>query len=133
MQERRSALGKYVLDSLSVGMYAHPLMSLREYIQNCADSIDELPGSSDEASIHVVIDGRRRSLSISDDGQRMLTASSQGPALLWDISTSQVLHTFDATDLRAAGLSGDGRRVLVGDALYRRGLVDGAAVWSRRP
>jgi len=68
MQRHRSAFGKYVLDSLSVGMYSHPLMALREYIQNSADAIDDRPGSSEAASIHVRIDGRRRSLTICDDG-----------------------------------------------------------------
>jgi len=60
--------GKYILDSLSAGMYSHPLMSLREYIQNSADAIDSLPGLPDSASIDVTIDGRRRSLAIRDNG-----------------------------------------------------------------
>ena len=65
---RRLTFGKYVLDSLSAGMYSHPLMCLREYIQNSADSIDYSPSLPDSASIDVVIDGRKRSLSIHDDG-----------------------------------------------------------------
>jgi len=60
--------GKYVLDSLSAGMYSHPLMSLREYIQNSADAIDNLPGLPDSATIDIAIDGRKRSLTIRDDG-----------------------------------------------------------------
>lgn len=61
-------LGKYVLDSLSAGMYSHPLMSLREYIQNSADAIDCLPGLTDNALIDVSVDGRNRSLTIRDNG-----------------------------------------------------------------
>jgi len=61
-------LGKYVLDSLSAGMYSHPLMALREYIQNSTDAIDCLPCSSHHASIDVLVDGRKRSLTISDSG-----------------------------------------------------------------
>jgi len=61
-------LGKYVLDSLSAGMYSHPLMSLREYIQNSADSIDCLPGLPNRVSIDITVDGRRRSLTINDNG-----------------------------------------------------------------
>ncbi|GAH39577.1 unnamed protein product, partial [marine sediment metagenome] len=34
-------MGKYVLDSLSFGMYNHPFMILREYIQNSVDAIDD--------------------------------------------------------------------------------------------
>jgi hypothetical protein len=60
--------GKYVLDSLSAGMYSHPLMCLREYIQNSADAIDYLPKLRDRASIDAVIDGRKKSLRIRDDG-----------------------------------------------------------------
>ena len=81
MRKNKSALGKYVLDSLSVGLYSHPLMSLREYIQNCADSIDELPGSWEKASIYVVIDGRRRSLSIRDDGVGIPCDKARGTLL----------------------------------------------------
>jgi hypothetical protein len=43
-------------------------MSLREYIQNSADAIDNLPGLPDSASIDIAIDGRKRSLTIRDDG-----------------------------------------------------------------
>lgn len=61
-------LGKYVLDSLSAGMYSHPLMALREYIQNSADSIDCLPGIMDNTSINIIVDGRKKLLTINDNG-----------------------------------------------------------------
>jgi hypothetical protein len=66
--QHRLVLGKYVLDSLSAGMYSHPLMSLREYIQNSADAIDNLLDLPNGASISVAVDGRRRSLTIRDNG-----------------------------------------------------------------
>ena len=66
--ENELTFGKFILDSLSMGMYSHPLMSLREYIQNSTDAIDCLPSAQQSASIEIVIDGRTRSLTIHDDG-----------------------------------------------------------------
>jgi len=43
-------------------------MSLREYIQNSADAIDDLPGKFVNASINITVDGRKRSLIINDNG-----------------------------------------------------------------
>jgi len=60
--------GKYILDSLSVGMYSHPLMSLREYVQNSADAIDCLSRDQRNSPIEIVVDGRKRSLVIRDNG-----------------------------------------------------------------
>ena len=60
--------GKYILDSLSVGMYSHPLMSLREYVQNSADAVDCLPDCQHSAPIEIAVDGRKRSLTIHDNG-----------------------------------------------------------------
>ena len=65
-------IGKYVLDSLSIGMYNSPLMLLREYIQNSTDAIDEekeydFKGNK-EFKIDIQIDGRNRSLKIFDTG-----------------------------------------------------------------
>ncbi len=70
---RRSFVGKYVLDSLSFGMYSHPFMILREYIQNSVDAIDEyLRGNdgrkADKGLVDIVIDGRRKSIKITDSG-----------------------------------------------------------------
>lgn len=68
-KEKRSLIfGKYVLDSLAIGMYSDPLMTLREYVQNSADAIDLLPNQSSESNIEITVDGRNRSLSIVDNG-----------------------------------------------------------------
>jgi hypothetical protein len=68
-------IGKYVLDSLSIGMYNHPLMVIREYIQNSTDAIDDLVAQGvsidnhqQEPSIEINIDGRSRSVEIKDNG-----------------------------------------------------------------
>ncbi len=79
--------GKYILDSLSVGMYSHPLMSLREYIQNSADAIDCLPDSQCSASIEIVVDGRKRSLAIHDDGIGI--SSNKAKSTLLNIGCSE--------------------------------------------
>jgi len=65
-------VGKYILDSLSIGMYSHPLMLIREYIQNSTDAIDEAIRngflSIDQARIDIKIDGKNRNLTIKDNG-----------------------------------------------------------------
>lgn len=65
-------IGKYVLDTLSIGMYNHPLMLIREYIQNSVDAIDALSqkGIMDkkDGKVDVKIDWRTKSLTITDNG-----------------------------------------------------------------
>lgn len=72
MKNKEPRIGKFILDSLSVGMYNHPLMLIREYIQNSTDAIDESlrEGNSnkDKAKIEINIDGRTRCLTIFDNG-----------------------------------------------------------------
>jgi len=69
---REAVLGKFLLDSISVGLYTNPLTPLREYIQNSADAIDELVGrgelQQDEGEIRIHVDGRNRSVCIIDNG-----------------------------------------------------------------
>ncbi|MCK4446346.1 MAG: ATP-binding protein [Candidatus Marinimicrobia bacterium] len=69
---RKPIIGKFMLDSISIGMYNHPLMVMREYIQNSVDSIDEICNNRlikrDEAKIEINIDGRNRSILIKDNG-----------------------------------------------------------------
>lgn len=60
--------GKYVLDSLSTGMYSDPLMVIREYIQNSTDSIDLIKEAKYKPLINITIDGRKRSIEIFDNG-----------------------------------------------------------------
>lgn len=65
-------VGKYILDTLSIGMYNNPLVLFREYIQNSADAIDDAIEketlSPEAARIDIALDGRRRSIIIRDNG-----------------------------------------------------------------
>lgn len=51
-------IGKHVLDLLTTGMYKEPCLIYREYIQNSADQIDELPLNerNDQNRCRIVID-----------------------------------------------------------------------------
>jgi len=68
----RPQIGKYILDSLSIGMYNHPLMMIREYIQNSVDAIDAASGESASSEfigkVDIQVDWRTKSLFISDNG-----------------------------------------------------------------
>ncbi len=68
---RKPIVGKYILDTLSIGMYNNPLMLMREYVQNSVDAIDEFKkkeGLFDNQAIDIRIDGRNRSIRIVDNG-----------------------------------------------------------------
>jgi hypothetical protein len=79
--------GKYILESLSVGMYSHPLMSLREYVQNSVDAIDYLPYIQHSALIEITVDGRNRSITIHDNGIGI--SSSKAKSTLLNIGCSE--------------------------------------------
>ena len=69
---KKPVVGKYALDSMSIGMYNHPLMVLREYVQNSVDSIDEFYNKSPlkecELKIDIKINGSDRNITIRDNG-----------------------------------------------------------------
>ena len=87
---KKPIVGKFILDSVSIGMYNHPLMLFREYIQNSTDAIDELydgrNGLRKKAKIDINIDGRNRSIAIKDDGCGI--SSSKAWNILHDIGRS---------------------------------------------
>lgn len=64
--------GKFLLEILTKGMYSNPMHVYREYIQNSTDSIDKavVNGvmSVSEATIHIQINGEKRSITIHDNG-----------------------------------------------------------------
>ena len=72
IQNKKIEIGKFILDNISVGMYNHPLMLYREYIQNSVDSIDEICSTdqffNNHAKIEINIDGRNRKIIIKDNG-----------------------------------------------------------------
>jgi len=64
-ESHKAFIGKYVLESVSIGMYDHPLMAIREYIQNSADAIDEFyktasNGADGDRAIEIAVDGRSK-------------------------------------------------------------------------
>lgn len=72
MENKKPRIGKYILDSLSIGMYNHPLMLIREYIQNSTDAIDELnrkeAAKKNRAKINIYLDGKEKKLLVQDNG-----------------------------------------------------------------
>jgi len=65
-------IGKDILELLSSSMYVDPMTIYREYIQNAADSIDELRISAADPDllgrVSIQIDGPSRSVTITDNG-----------------------------------------------------------------
>ncbi len=85
-------VGKYILESISIGMYDHPLMAIREYIQNSTDSIDEFCKYQKKSNalalpIHVTVDGRNKSVSIKDGGKGI--PASKARSVLCDLGKSE--------------------------------------------
>jgi molecular chaperone HtpG len=98
-------VGKYILDTLSIGMYNNPLVLFREYIQNSADAIDDAVESGDlsqdDARIDITLDGRSRSITIRDNG------SGLGLQRVW-----RTLHDLGKSEKRSnvnRGFRGIGR------------------------
>jgi len=83
---KKPLIGKFLLDSISIGMYNDPLMVLREYIQNSVDSIDIFyknnPHKKTQAKIEIKIDGRNRSVAVIDNGGGVLAKKA------WDVMHS---------------------------------------------
>lgn len=71
MQKDEVKIGKFILDSLAIGMYNDPLMVIREYIQNSVDAIDQFNSNNGHPPlshrIDINIDILERSLSIKDN------------------------------------------------------------------
>jgi len=65
-------LGKQILDVITSGMYSDPRMSIREFIQNSADSIDIAESTGvidhDDGKIVIMVDGKNRCITIEDNG-----------------------------------------------------------------
>jgi len=91
MRNNRPRVGKYILDSLSTGMYNHPLMLIREYIQNSTDAIDSLLRTDGfnkrKSKIEIKIDPKTNSFTISDNGTGI--KSEKAWSTLHDIGKSE--------------------------------------------
>lgn len=73
MEKPPIEVGKHILDTLTVGMYADNRIIFREYIQNAADAIDKavaegILASRDEGRIDITIDPETREIRIRDNG-----------------------------------------------------------------
>lgn len=64
------SIGKDILELLSSSMYVDPMTIYREYIQNAADSIDDMRASASDVSglVEIKIDTASRSVTITDNG-----------------------------------------------------------------
>jgi hypothetical protein len=86
----KPVIGKYIIDTLSIGMYNHPLMLFREYVQNSSDAIDEICKTGElkreDAKIEINIDGQARSLIIKDNGGGV--PAEKARSILFDIGLS---------------------------------------------
>ena len=82
-------IGKFVLESLTVGMYKNPMIVYREYIQNSTDAIDNAVSEGilgfDENRIDVRI--KDNNVKINDNGTGI--QSSKIYSMLMDIGQSQ--------------------------------------------
>lgn len=65
-------IGKYALESLTIGMYSEPKIVYREYIQNSVDSLEEAvaDGLIEEQGmrIDIIVDVENSKISIRDNG-----------------------------------------------------------------
>lgn len=72
MMEYTPKIGAFVLETLTTGMYPNPLDSIREYIQNAFDSVEDAQSikqlKPNEGTIHVTLDTSTSTLKIRDNG-----------------------------------------------------------------
>ncbi|GEM_PF-512994 len=102
--------GRQLIEIVTNGMYSNPLMILREYIQNAADSIDEAVASGilspEEGHIDVSIEGAQRTITILDNGAGVAEERATSVLASLGISTKEL---GDSRGFRGVGrLSGIG-------------------------
>lgn len=72
LDSKQIRTGRHLIDIITSGMYSHPFMVLREYLQNAADAIDAAVRSktlvSGKGRIEILVDGESRTLTIADNG-----------------------------------------------------------------
>lgn len=74
MGEISAKIGKFALDSLTVGMYENSMVLYREYIQNSTDAIDKainelkILKSKGESKIDIIVDDKKKLIKIMDNG-----------------------------------------------------------------
>ena len=87
----KPAIGKFVIENLTVGMYDNPRCIFREYIQNSADSIDKAIDlnllTKKEAVIHIQIDSDSKTIVFEDNGTGI--SQNRVASILLDIAQSE--------------------------------------------
>ena len=77
MNAKPIEIGKYIIDTLTTGMYEDSLFIFREYIQNAADQVDKAIREGlieqQEAEIHIQISNSKRLISIHDNATGIAT------------------------------------------------------------
>lgn len=88
-------IGKFILETLTTGMYESPKDIYREYIQNAVDSIDSAVNDGilkhDEGIVDICIDKKARIIEIKDNGTGVKFADSE--RFLLNIGDSIKLNT----------------------------------------
>ncbi|MCL2796825.1 MAG: ATP-binding protein [Firmicutes bacterium] len=88
-------IGKFTLETLTLGMYDRPIDLYREYIQNSVDAIDNALKSGlitkEKAKVEIVISAERREIIIADNGIGISSANAE--RFLLDIGNSTKRHT----------------------------------------
>lgn len=107
MKNDKPVVGKYILDTLSIGMYNDPFMLLREFIQNSVDSIDRAVRQGmlkrGEGKIDISINAMKRHIQIIDNGAGL--SAQEAKSALQDIGKS-AKRTTDSRGFRGIGRLG---------------------------
>ncbi len=92
MNNSNAVVGKFALDSLTIGMYENEMVVYREYIQNSTDAIDQAVklgwiNSLEESQIDITIDEEQARIKIKDNGIGISTQIAS--STLKDIGNSE--------------------------------------------
>lgn len=94
IDENRFTVGKFTLESLTLGMYLSPKVLFREYIQNSTDSIDDAIRqgviTQEESRIVITIDPKEKRIIIEDNGLGI--PANRADKVLTDIGNSSKTH-----------------------------------------
>ena len=95
MPESNIQVGKYTLESLTIGMYSDPKIIFREYIQNSVDALEnaiELNMIEPQSMrIDIIINAEQAYISVRDNGTGI--PSSKAVSTMMNIGNSQKRHS----------------------------------------
>ena len=88
--QTKPAIGKFVIENLTIGMYDNPRCIYREYIQNSADAIDKAVDLSlvtkKDAIVYIQIDPDKRTIIFEDNGTGI--SQEKVASILLDVAQS---------------------------------------------